>query len=55
MQKTEQERANTGYMYGLVCLKLDRKKDARTAFELCSKSSSSDELKQSCQDQLSRL
>lgn len=55
MKKNDKEKANTGYLYGLVYIRLGKLKDARSSLELCAKSSNEKSLRESCQAQLDRL
>lgn len=52
MNKNEQEKANSGYMYGLTYLGLGNQAEAKKAFNLCKKSSESENLRKLCEQQV---
>jgi len=55
IQKNEEEMANTGYLYGLIYIKLGKMEKARNKLLLCSKAATSSSLQQSCKQQLEKL
>lgn len=51
MKKTQQEQANTAYLYGLAYLSLGKRPAARQSFALCKKASDSENLRHLCEQQ----